>query len=139
MKYCIGIGCKKNTDTKKLKRFLNETLAEAGIPADAIYRAASIDIKAGEPAIKAAADMLGAPFYVYSAEQLKSIEGDFTGSDFVKSVTGVDSVCERSAAVACDGAYRLVVRKTACDGMTIAVAERRIPEPAAMPPGGSRI
>lgn len=139
LKYCIGIGCKKNTDTEKLKGFLNETLAEAGIPADAIYRAASIDIKAGEPAIKAAADMLGAPFYVYSAEQLKSIEGDFTGSDFVKSVTGVDSVCERSAAAACDGAYKLVVRKTAFDGMTIAVAERRIPEPAAMPPGGSRI
>lgn len=139
LRYCIGIGCKKNTDPEKLKGFLNETLAKAGIAADAVYRAASIDIKAGEPAIKAAADMLGAPFYVYSSEQLKSVDGDFTGSDFVRSVTGVDSVCERSAAAACGGAYRLIVRKTARDGMTIAVAERIIPEIITMPPGGSAI
>ena len=45
--------------------------------------------------------------------------GDFTPSAFVKSVTGVDNVCERSAMV---GADRLIVKKTALDGVTVAVA-----------------
>ena len=124
LKYCVGIGCKKNTDASRMIEFVNEVLAGTGIAANEIYRAASVDIKAGETAIKAAADMLGAPFYVYSAEQLAGVDGDFTGSDFVQSVVGVDSVCERSAAAACGGAYRMVVRKQARDGMTVAVAER---------------
>ncbi len=124
LKYCIGIGCKKNTDASKMIKFVNEVLADAGVSENEIYRVASVDIKAGEAAIKAVSDMLGAPFYVYGAEQLAGLEGEFTGSDFVQSVVGVDSVCERSAAAACGGEYRMVVRKQARDGMTVAVAER---------------
>lgn len=124
LRYCIGIGCKKDIEPHKMKEFVSDVLAENGIAADEIYRVASIDIKAGEDAIKAAADMLGAPFYVYSAEQLDGIDGEFAGSEFVQSVVGVDSVCERSAAAACGGAYSMVVRKQARSGMTVAVAER---------------
>ena len=47
--------------------------------------------------------------------------GEFTKSDFVKSVTGVDNVCERSA-VRCSGG-KLILRKTAADGVTVAAAE----------------
>ena len=50
------------------------------------------------------------------------VEGDFSSSDFVKSVTGVDNVCERSA-VKCSGG-RLILRKTAADGVTVAAAEK---------------
>ncbi len=124
LKYCVGIGCKKGTDMLELAGFVKDVLQGAGIAANEVYRVASIDIKAGEDAIKAVADLLRSPYYVYSAEELAGIKGDFTGSEFVKSVVGVDSVCERSAAAACGGAYRMVVKKQSCDGMTIAVAER---------------
>lgn len=124
LKYCIGIGCKKNTDPLKMAEFVNDVIDGVGIAANEIYRVASIDIKAGEPAVKLVAELLGAPFFVYSAEQLARVDGEFSASEFVQSVVGVDSVCERSAAAACGGAYRLIVRKQVRDGMTIAVAER---------------
>ena len=55
----------------------------------------------------------------YPAEELRAVEGDFTPSDFVRSVTGVDNVCERAAMI---GAEKLLVRKTARDGVTVALA-----------------
>ena len=42
------------------------------------------------------------PFVTYSAKQLTDMQGDFTSSNFVKKITGVDNVCER--AVKCFGA-----------------------------------
>ena len=53
-----------------------------------------------------------------------SAEGDFTASDFVKSVTGADNVCERSA-VKCSGGS-LILRKTALGGVTVAAAEKPV-------------
>ena len=55
----------------------------------------------------------------YTAEELKAVPGEFTPSAFVKSITGVDNVCERSALI---GAEKLIVRKTALNGVTVALA-----------------
>ena len=55
----------------------------------------------------------------YSAEQLNAVPGDFTPSAFVRSVTGVDNVCERAALL---GAETLISKKTARDGVTVALA-----------------
>lgn len=45
--------------------------------------------------------------------------GSFSDSGFVASVTGVGCVCERAAML---GAERLLVPKTICGGVTVAVA-----------------
>ncbi len=47
------------------------------------------------------------------------MKGDFTPSGFVKSVTGVDNVCERAAMI---GADELIIKKTAAGGVTVAAA-----------------
>ena len=87
---------------------------------------ASVDLKKEEPGILGLAERLGAPFVTYSPEELMNMEGSFSSSEFVCRTTGADNVCERAA--------RLLVRKTARDGMTAAVgiAETvlRFPEPA---------
>lgn len=124
LRYVIGIGCKKNTPADRLYDFIRALLSEAGIAQNEIYRVASIDLKAGETAVKAVADALNAPYYVYSAEELTGIPGEFTGSEFVEAVTGVDCVCERSAAAACGGEYEMIVKKRAGEGLTAAVAVR---------------
>ena len=46
--------------------------------------------------------------------------GAFSASGFVKSVTGVDNVCERSALLGSGGT--LIIKKNAGDGITMAVA-----------------
>ena len=48
-------------------------------------------------------------------------EGDFTKSEFVRSITGVDNVCERSTVLFSGG--KLVIRKTAHNSVTVAAAE----------------
>ena len=50
--------------------------------------------------------------------------GDFSSSMFVKKVTGVDNVCERSA-VKCSGG-KLILRKKAANGVTVAAAEKTL-------------
>ena len=46
-------------------------------------------------------------------------EGEFERSDMVLEKTGADNVCER--AVAAFGAEKILVHKTARDGMTLAI------------------
>ena len=63
------------------------------------------------------------PFVTYTEEELKQVPGEFTPSPFVKKITGVDNVCERSAVLA-SGNGRLLQRKTGENGVTTAVAAR---------------
>ena len=53
------------------------------------------------------------------------MNGDFTESDFVKKITGVDNVCERAAMKLAGEGAELVVHKTAYEGMTVAVAKKK--------------
>lgn len=69
---------------------------------------------------------------MYSARELEAVSGDFSVSEFVSSITGVDNVCERAAVLA-SGNGRLIVKKHAGNGVTVAAAVR---EPGACVAGG---
>ena len=69
------------------------------------------------------AERYGVPFRTYSAGELNALPGEFSGSDFVKGVTGVDCVSERAALLAAGAGAALVRKKTAGEGMTFALAE----------------
>ena len=56
---------------------------------------------------------------VFGTDVLRTQEGDFSGSEFVKSITGVDNICER--AVMAYGAKKLIMSKVAESGMTMAM------------------
>ncbi len=125
--YVIGIGCKKNTDINTLISFILNILKKTDIKREDIFKICSIDLKAREAAIQQCARELGVPFTVYTAEELNAVEGEFNDSDFVKSVTGTDSVCERSALAGCGASGgTLVLEKTVSYGMTAAIARRNI-------------
>ena len=79
----------------------------------------SIDLKKDEPGLLAACRTLRLPAQFYSAQALAAVPGSFSDSGFVASVTGVGCVCERAAML---GAERLLVPKTICGGVTVAVA-----------------
>ena len=98
---------------------MEAVFAENGLDTTAIRGVYSIDLKRDEAGLLAACERQRWPVYFYTAQQLQDAEGDFTPSDFVRSVTGVDNVCERAARL---GAEKLIVQKTARDGVTVAVA-----------------
>ena len=52
------------------------------------------------------------------------VKGSFSTSEFVKSVTGADNVCERSC-VLCTG-KPLLIPKNGAEGVTVAASQKEI-------------
>lgn len=121
MRYAAGLGCRRGKSEDELEVFLLQQLTDCGVGIRELRCVASIDLKEKEPGLVSLCGKYNLPFVTYSAEQLNAVPGAFSGSEFVKKTTGVDSVCARAAVLASVG--RLIKDKTAADGMTFALAE----------------
>lgn len=119
----LGIGCRKGASAESIREAVSNVLEENRIDKRAIKMASSIDLKAEEQGLLEYCKENNWPVQFYSETELLFVEGDFTASEFVRSVTGVDNVCERAAMV---GAERLLVRKTARNGVTVAIAAEKL-------------
>lgn len=119
----LGIGCRKGTSALDIEQAVKQVLQEYEIDRRAICCAASIDLKKEEAGLLQFCTEWDLPVSFYTAEQLLAVEGAFTPSEFVRSITGVDNVCERAALL---GAKELIVRKTAGNGVTVALAQEQL-------------
>lgn len=117
----LGIGCRRGTSQACIENAVLTVLAKHDIRREGIIAVSSIDLKASEPGLLSFCRSWGLPVFFYSAQQLQAVPGEFTPSSFVKAATGVDNVCERAAMVE---ANKIIVPKTALDGVTVAVAEK---------------
>lgn len=118
----LGIGCRKGTGAETLETAFADLLERTGIHEKAVSMAASIDLKRDEPGIRTFCEKHGWPCRTYSGSELADVSGEFTSSEFVSRVTGVDNVCERSAVLASGGT--LIQKKLAAHGVTMALAEK---------------
>ena len=116
----LGVGCKRNTAQETIEAAFAAMLDKSGLSEWAICAVSTIDLKKKEPGLLAFCSSHGWPLYTYSASQLQGAGGSFDSSAFVQRVTGVDNVCERSAAVCADGP--LFWKKEAENGVTMAIA-----------------
>ena len=106
-----------------IEKAADSCLEQEDIFPQAVEQLASISIKKHEPGLLALAEKKKLPFLTFEGEELMKVQGDFTPSAFVKSVTGADNVCERSAVLgAAKG--KLIKRKSGGDGVTTALALR---------------
>ena len=115
----LGIGCRRGIEKEAIQAAVEQVFKANHLDFRAVKSAASIDLKKDEEGLLSFCCEQNISIRFYTAEELKAVSGDFTSSAFVQSVTGVDNVCERSALM---GAEELIVRKTACHGVTVAVA-----------------
>lgn len=118
----LGIGCKKNVSAETIERAFELTLKKAGCHPLAVARVCSIDQKAKEPGIIEFCRAHSLPFKTFSAAELNALQGIYNASAFVKQVTGVDNVCERSAVLGSGEGGRLLTGKDAGNGVTMALA-----------------
>ncbi|MEA4968907.1 MAG: cobalamin biosynthesis protein [Candidatus Pelethousia sp.] len=118
----LGIGCKKDTDVESIEAAYELMLGRANCHPAAVRQVCSIDQKAKERAILEFCHRHALPYRTFSAAQLAALPGTFAGSDFVRSVTGVDNVCERSAVLGSGAGGRLLAGKDAGHGVTMALA-----------------
>jgi cobalt-precorrin 5A hydrolase len=129
----IGIGCKGGTENQQIKKSVEEVLRKHMLSFLRIQRICTIDIKKHEPGLIGFAEDCGLPLYFFNSQELNALEGNFSASDFVREVTGTDNVCERAALAGCSATLtshrrggELIVQKTTLDGVTVAVAERKM-------------
>ncbi len=118
----LGLGCRRGVKKPELAQAVERVLAENGIDSRAVASAASIDLKREEQGLLDYCGEMSWPLSFCSAEVLNAQPGEFTPSDFVRGVTGVDNVCERAAVT---GGGTLLVKKTAIGGVTVAVAAEK--------------
>ncbi len=122
-RFTVGLGCRRDKDPGEMERFFLAQLAACRVAPRAVKCIASVDLKRDERCLLALSEKYHIPFVTYGADALNALPGAFSGSDFVKGVTGVDCVSERAALLA-SGGGELVCRKTAGEGMTFALAEK---------------
>lgn len=119
----VGIGCRRGTASSAIREAVDAVLNAYRIDPRAVKCAASIDLKANEQGLLDFCRENNWPVSFYTAEELQAVAGTFTPSAFVQSITGVENVCERAALM---GAKELIVRKTAMNGVTVAVAMEQL-------------
>ena len=116
----IGIGCRRGTAAAVLEEALCKALLEAGISRKAVKAVATIDLKAQEAGLLTMTAHYGWPLHCYSAAALQALPGSFSTSEFVRTITGIDNVCERAAVLSSGG--QLVYKKHIINGVTVAIA-----------------
>ncbi|WP_225829093.1 precorrin-3B C(17)-methyltransferase [Streptomyces naphthomycinicus] len=103
----VGVGASKGAPAAEVLGLIEGTLAGAGLSPASVAELATVDAKAQEPGIVAAAERLGVPLVTYSAEELAGVEVP-NPSDAPLTAVGTPSVAE---AAALRGGGALVVPK----------------------------
>lgn len=116
----LGVGCRRGINSSAVESCFEEFMRDVDVSKDAITLVCSIDLKKEEKGLIEFCKNHNLDFETFSAEKLSALEGDFSSSDFVRGVTGVDNVCERSAIYGSGG--KLIKRKWAKNGVTMALA-----------------
>ncbi|MDO4719767.1 MAG: cobalt-precorrin 5A hydrolase [Peptostreptococcaceae bacterium] len=121
----LGMGCRKNTPYAVIAEVFEEFMKMYGFSEEAVSDIVSIDLKKDEEGLIALAERLNADFYTYTAEEIGDCirrVGAFSGSEFVRSITGVPAVAEPCAYIASGGS--LITERFAENGVTIAAGYR---------------
>lgn len=119
----LGIGCRRDTDEKKLREFVLGILEENNYDKRSVIKIGSIDVKKNEKAIISLADYLGCEFVTFNKDEINSIEADYEGSDFVFKTVGVRCVCQ-PVIYLMDG--KVKIKKIKYEGMTLSIGEKYI-------------
>ncbi|WP_449349450.1 precorrin-3B C(17)-methyltransferase [Streptomyces shaanxiensis] len=111
----VGVGASKGAPVDEVLELIEGALGEAGLSRRSVASLATVDAKAEEPGIVAAAERLGVPLVICSAEELAAVEVP-NPSDAPLAAVGTPSVAEAAALI---GGGELLVPKrksTRADG-----------------------
>jgi cobalt-precorrin 5A hydrolase/precorrin-3B C17-methyltransferase len=122
----VGVGSSAGADPVGMVELVGAALAAAGRHPHAVGVVATLDRKAGEPAIVALAEQLGAQLVTFPADALADVDVP-TPSAAVAAAVGTKSVAEAAALLAAGSGGTLVVTKRSSRDATVAVARRALP------------
>ena len=105
------MGCRRNKEADVIEKEASVCLADADIYSQAVEKLTSISIKKDEVGLQKLAEDWRIPFITFEEEELSHAEGEFTPSEFVKKITGVNNVCERSAVLGAEQGRLIKIRQ----------------------------
>lgn len=120
--YILGIGARKGADYNNVYEFVENSLKKYNILPCEILAVVSIDIKKEEKSIIQLSKEYNVPFITYSVEILQNVSGEFSVSEFVKKITGVDNVCERAVKAYSEN-VEIIMKKESYSGVTLAIGK----------------
>ena len=121
----VGIGCERGAAAEEIVALVDRSLADSGLARASVACVASIDLKADEPAVHAAAAALGVPARFFDAATLERERARLANpSDAVFAEVGCHGVAEGAAlaAAGANGTLHLPKQKSARG--TCAIARR---------------
>ncbi len=122
-RHVIGIGCERDTPSAEVIDLVEKVLSENAIPKTCIAGIASIDLKADEVAIHAAAKYLNVPVWFYSAAVLEEETPRLVHpSDVVFTEVGCHGVSEGAALASVGKDGELIIPKVKSKRATVAIA-----------------
>ena len=131
MKIALGLGCDRNTPLATVKEAIDQALALCHAHMNDVQAIASIDLKAGEPALQQLAEQQGWTIHFYTAQELAEVDVP-NPSETVRKHTGTHSVSEAAALLAAGtDKSSLIIEKHRLrgpDGRNATVSIARIPE-----------
>ncbi|HBC94671.1 MAG TPA: cobalamin biosynthesis protein CbiG [Pelotomaculum sp.] len=126
----VGLGCRTGISAPAVKAAVEQALILADRSLASVRLLATIDLRSGEAGLVQAAYEMGLPLVSFSRSEIAGVldvKGrDLSYSQFVQDRIGVGGVCEPVALLAAPAA-RLILRKRAFNGVTVAIVEEDWP------------
>ena len=118
-----GVGSKKGVTEEQVIFAIRSALQHLHLHIGRLDALATAEIKKDEGGIKNAAVTLDLPLEIVSLQSIKDFKhSDCTPSALVEREFGVQGVCEPSALIQAGEKSQLILKKTAFNGVTVAVA-----------------
>ena len=122
----LGIGCKKDTKAEDILSTIENCLDKNNLDIKSVKKIATVDVKENEQGLINAAKFLNLDLEIVSRDEIKKVQNQFEGSDFVEKTIGVRAVSEPVALLSSAGNGKFLVMKEIYNGITISIYEEEI-------------
>ena len=122
----LGIGCKKDTKAEDILSAIEDCLDKNNLDIKSVKKIATVDVKENEQGLINAAKFLNLDLEIVSRDEIKKVQNQFEGSDFVEKTIGVRAVSEPVALLSSAGNGKFLVMKEIYNGITISIYEEEI-------------
>ena len=122
----LGIGCKKDTKAEDILFAIEDCLDKNNLDIKSVKKIATVDVKENEQGLINAAKFLNLDLEIVSRDEIKKVQNQFEGSDFVEKTIGVRAVSEPVALLSSAGNGKFLVMKEKYNGITISIYEEEM-------------
>jgi cobalt-precorrin 5A hydrolase len=138
----VGLGCRRGVSFERIDDAISGALARVHRSLAEVRELATVDLKADEPALGEWCRRFDVPMRVIRRKNIQARPWVSAPSAWVQANLGLDGVCEPCALVAAAVRGRLILPKTAFDGVAVAIVDDGLEAeslaPAVSPPPTAR-